>query len=166
VLLSCLVTFLVDVACQEYVKQKYGFETATSVEEAIVAVTAEDAAVKSMNALQAAAQEACCDCECANDAAADVQKQKQLEGLNSTAFRQQFMAFFILEAGIILHSVFIGTFSASSILTRLTESRDRPQLWRCRRGMESPLRCTHLPSVFRRSRHWRTHVGDSVPGGP
>jgi len=115
VLLSCLLTFLIDVACQEYVRQKYGFETATSVEEAIVAVTAEDAAVKSMTARQAAAEEGepCCDCECADDAAdAQLQKRKlkELERLNSTAFRQQFMAFFILEAGIILHSVFIGTF--------------------------------------------------------
>ena len=117
-LLSCLLTFLVDVACQEYVRRQYGFETATSVEEAIVAVTAEDAAIKSIITRQAAAEvgEPCCDCECADDSAdaadADLQKRKlqELEQLNSTAFRQQFMAFSILEAGIILHSVFIGTF--------------------------------------------------------
>jgi len=121
VLLSCLLTFLVDVASQEYVRQKYGFETATSVEEAIVAITAEDAAVKSMTARQATAEEGepCCDCECADDAAdADLQKRKlkELERLTSTAFRQQFMAFFILEAGIILHSVFIGTFQHHTVM--------------------------------------------------
>ena len=84
-----------------------------------MAVTAEDAAIKSINALQAAAEEACCDCECADDTAADVRKLKELERLKSTAFRQQFMAFFILEAGIILHSVFIGEFHLTSCFRAL-----------------------------------------------
>ncbi|KAJ9632306.1 high-affinity Zn(2+) transporter zrt1 [Taxawa tesnikishii (nom. ined.)] len=55
-------------------------------------------------------------CECNDDRnhyrkvtrAGDAVSVADSDELNRTAFRQQFMAFFIMEAGIILHSVFIG----------------------------------------------------------
>lgn len=170
-LTSCMAVFLVDVSCQEYVRQKYGFETATSVEEIIVARE-----ITSGGAPHMRTQDEEVNCECNDDRnhyrkvtrAGDAVSVADSDELNRTAFRQQFMAFFIMEAGIILHSVFIGTACQSSLSSVVCCDADRPgrsQFWGGRRRVENPLSRPHLSSVFRGPRNRRPHVCHSFSKG-
>jgi len=157
---SCMGVFLLDVACCEYVRIKYGYATATSVEEVIVRKknnddpeTEDSRDVSAVSAPRTWPKregekggKRCCACSdedgitpCAQqhnpDKTVEVGATKRsdeesitMDDLRRTAFRQQFTAFFLLEAGIILHSVFIGTscvFVFSPLFLLLSSSQSR-----------------------------------------